>query len=193
MKALLDEPNEENLFKARKMRKALSDLSVDGEGLSSGGFFEEEEGEIEEGSPVLVKSVGAEGVVSSINKEKETAEVRLGRMKSVFPLSELARLKQKTVPDVPKSTARELRSETFSPELNLIGKNVLEALFELDAFLDKAASAGVGEVRIIHGYGTGKLREAVRKRLKENRSILEFRDGGYSEGQRGATIAKLII
>ena len=73
----------------------------------------------------------------------------------------------------------------------LLGMTGAEALHALEAYLDKAILAGVNEVRIVHGYGTGKLREVVRGCLKGHSAIKEYRDGIYGEGERGVTIAKL--
>ena len=86
---------------------------------------------------------------------------------------------------------RKLDNESFSPELNLIGKTAIEARTELQQYLDKALLKGVNELRIIHGYGTGKLRDTVRKYLKDCSFVESYRDGVYGEGERGVTIARL--
>ena len=84
-----------------------------------------------------------------------------------------------------------MRNDAFSPEINLIGQNTQEGIVNLEAYIDKALLAGVHEIRIIHGYGTGKLREAVRATLKSHPHIKDFRDGIYGEGERGVTIATI--
>ena len=88
-------------------------------------------------------------------------------------------------------TTHTLRNEAFSPELMLLGMRADEALHALEAYLDKAILAGVNEVRIVHGYGTGKLREVVRGCLKKHSAVKEYRDGIYGEGERGVTMVKL--
>jgi DNA mismatch repair protein MutS2 len=72
-------------------------------------------------------------------------------------------------------------------EINLIGKTVEEALPLLEKFLDEAARAGFSSVRVVHGRGTGKLRAAVRKALKEHPAVESFRDAEQNEGGSGAT------
>jgi DNA mismatch repair protein MutS2 len=74
----------------------------------------------------------------------------------------------------------------------LVGERVEPALDRLDTFLDRSLLAGVGEVRIIHGYGSGRLRQAVREHLRRHRAIASQRAGGEGEGGDGATVATLV-
>lgn len=190
LRDILDEPTEQNLFKARKLRKSLEKYIVL-EDNEFEGFGEEDEGEIQVGDVVLVKALKVEGEVVEINKN--TAVVRLGKMNSNFKLDGLQKLKgrKKEIKKAVTPTTHTLRNEAFSPELMLIGMRSDEALHALEVYLDKAILAGVNEVRIVHGYGTGKLREVVRNCLKKHSSVKEYRDGIYGEGERGVTMVKL--
>ena len=192
LRSILDEPTEANLFKARKLRKSLEKYIVS-EDNEFEGFGEEAEGEITEGDAVLVKPLKAEGIVKSVDFKKNSATVMLGTMKSNFKLDQLQKLKKAVkkheINKIP--VKRVLRNEAFSPELNLIGLTGVEALTELKTYIDRAVTAGVNEVRIIHGYGTGKLRETVRNYLKGCSLIESYRDGIYGEGERGVTVARL--
>jgi len=76
-------------------------------------------------------------------------------------------------------------------ELNLIGQRVEAALETLDNYLDRAVRAEARSVRIVHGHGSGRLREAVRQRLKAHRAVASLRAGGPEEGGDGATIVEL--
>lgn len=192
MRALLDDPTEADLFKARKLKKSLEKYIVN-EDNEFMGFGEEADGEISEGDAVLVKPLKAEGIVSKIDYRKNSAVVTLGKMNSTFKLDVLQKLKKakKTEAPVPVHTARKLDNEAFSPELNLIGMTSVEARAELQKYLDKAILKGVNELRIIHGYGTGKLRETVRNYLKYCSFVDSYRDGVYGEGERGVTIVRL--
>lgn len=192
LRDILDEPTEQNLFKARKLRKSLEKYIVL-EDNEFEGFGDEAEGEIKEGDVVLVKALKVEGEVKEVNYQKNSAVVRLGKMNSNFKLDGLVKLKsrKKEIKKEVKPTTHTLRNEAFSPELMLLGMTGAEALHALEAYLDKAILAGVNEVRIVHGYGTGKLREVVRGCLKGHSAIKEYRDGIYGEGERGVTIAKL--
>lgn len=192
MRALLDDPTEADLFKARKLKKSLEKYIVN-EDNEFMGFGEEADGEISEGDAVLVKPLKAEGIVSKIDYRKNSAVVTLGKMNSTFKLDVLQKLKKakKAEAPVPVHTARKLDNEAFSPELNLIGMTSAEARAELQKYLDKAILKGVNELRIIHGYGTGKLRETVRNYLKSCSFVDSYRDGVYGEGERGVTIVRL--
>lgn len=192
MRALLDDPTEADLFKARKLKKSLEKYIVN-EDNEFMGFGEEADGEISEGDAVLVKPLKAEGIVSKIEYRKNSAVVTLGKMNSTFKLDVLQKLKKakKAEAPVPVHTARKLDNEAFSPELNLIGMTSVEARAELQKYLDKAILKGVNELRIIHGYGTGKLRETVRNYLKSCSFVDSYRDGVYGEGERGVTIVRL--
>ncbi len=77
------------------------------------------------------------------------------------------------------------------PEINLIGIRVEPALEQLDAYLDRALLAARREVRVIHGHGTGRLREAVRQHLRGHAAVQDLRTGAPNEGGNGATIASL--
>lgn len=80
------------------------------------------------------------------------------------------------------------KSSSVSTELNLLGKTVDEALSELDKYLDDAFLAHLPSVRIVHGKGTGALRNAIHQQLKRMKNIKEFRLGGLGEGDTGVTI-----
>ena len=89
-----------------------------------------------------------------------------------------------------ENTTRTLRNVTTSPELDLRGMDALEASAALTSFLDNAMLANLGSVRIIHGKGTGVLRNMVHEELKRNKYVKKFRLGTYGEGDIGVTIAE---
>jgi DNA mismatch repair protein MutS2 len=76
-------------------------------------------------------------------------------------------------------------------ELDLRGQRAEDALEMLDRYIEKATMAGLPFVRIIHGKGTGKLRQEVRAALKDHPNVLSFEEGGDKEGGAGVTVAKL--
>ncbi|MBO5773410.1 MAG: endonuclease MutS2, partial [Clostridia bacterium] len=120
LRDILDEPTEQNLFKARKLRKSLEKYIIL-EDNEFEGFGEEDEGEIKVGDIVLVKALKVEGEVVEISKN--TAVVRLGKMNSNFKLDGLQKLKgrKKEIKKEVVPTTHTLRNEAFSPELMLIG------------------------------------------------------------------------
>ena len=83
------------------------------------------------------------------------------------------------------------KTRNVKPEINIIGLNVDEATFVVDKFLDDCALAKLETVRIVHGKGTGKLRDGVHKFLKSNPHVKSFRMGTYGEGEMGVTVVTL--
>ena len=84
-----------------------------------------------------------------------------------------------------------LTDAEIGAELNLIGSRVDDALDASDKFLDRALLEGKQAVRIIHGFGTGTLRKAVREHLRKHPAVKSWRPGGENEGGDGATVAIL--
>ena len=102
--------------------------------------------------------------------------------------------RQKNDPQrTPSGTSRPSSISVASPgmELDLRGQRAEDALDMLDRYLEKAYMAGLPFVRIIHGKGTGKLRQEVRAALKEHPQVTSFEEGGPKEGGEGVTVAKL--
>ena len=83
------------------------------------------------------------------------------------------------------------KSISATSEINLLGDTVDEAVAELEKFIDDAFIAHLHEVRIVHGKGTGALREGVHKYLRKNKHVRGFRLGAFGEGDAGVTIAEL--
>ncbi|RMG47549.1 MAG: hypothetical protein D6718_03460 [Acidobacteria bacterium] len=148
------------------------------------------------GERVLVASLRREGVVRSVSHGR--AQVELGR--SVFTVAAedlrpgsggaAPAAVRKAPPDRPGVHA-ELSRREVPRELILIGKRVDEALPELDRYIDDACLAGLEEVRVVHGIGTGRLRAAVRARLEDNEEVASWREAEPHEGGAGATIVRL--
>ena len=146
---------------------------------------------------VHVRSLGRTGTILRV--EGASVQVRLGRMPFTVDRTELRvgrdTAPQRATPPTPAPVRRatpEADLELDSPtELMLIGRTVDEGLDELDRFLDDASVAGLGEVRIVHGHGTGRLRRAVRQFLTEHVHVRRHRPGRPQEGGDGATVATL--
>jgi DNA mismatch repair protein MutS2 len=88
-------------------------------------------------------------------------------------------------------SAGEEENPEVAPEVNLIGQRVEPALEVLDAYIDQALLSSRKEVRVIHGHGTGRLRQAVREHLRAHRGVSELRSGAANEGGDGATVVTL--
>ncbi len=146
------------------------------------------------GERVTVSTLNAEGVVTALGESD--AEVQIGSLRVRARLSELVR-KSGYESKVESQKSNDLRPATFdsakSPglELNLRGKLVEDGLEELERYLERAYSAGLLFVRIVHGKGTGKMRDAVRSALKESPYVTSFEEPKDNEGGAGVTVAKL--
>ncbi len=152
-------------------------------------------GPIEVGDRVWVPTLQASGEVLSLNDRAGDAEVQIGNFRLKLPVKRLE-LRQKAVRD--EATAayqcRLAGGMVDSPgiEFDMRGERVEEGLPRLERYLDNAYMARLPWVRIIHGKGTGVLRDAVRTLLRQHPSVAEFRNGESGEGGDGVTVAKMV-
>ena len=142
---------------------------------------------------VFVTTLGQNGIiVSNVSKSNEV-QVQVGSMKLSVNLKYLEKI-NKTEKAKNKSTSSYSsvsKAKHVSSEINVIGLNVDEAVFIIDKFLDDCCIANLQTVRIIHGKGTGKLREGIHKFLKSDSRVKSFRIGTYGEGEMGITVVEL--
>lgn len=152
-------------------------------------------GEIVPGDTVHVRSLGHNAVVLQLLPRQDKVRVRAGSMELDLLRSDLARPRGSGGKAARHQTRARVRAEETSEsserELKLIGLRVEEALDLLEPFLDQASLGGVREVRVIHGMGTGRLRQAVREYLGRSPLVDHFRPGEAHEGRDGATVVTL--
>jgi DNA mismatch repair protein MutS2 len=149
---------------------------------------------IKQGDQVHVNSLGYNAVVLSLDSRQVKARVRAGRMELDVLLTDLSAPQGSTGRSVKKTTAAPWKMdivESEQRELKLIGMRVDEALAELEPFINHAHAAGLREVRIIHGVGSGRLRDAVREELERHPLVEGHRPGEPHEGRDGATVVTL--
>lgn len=140
------------------------------------------------GDIVKVLSANRQGEVLSINK-KGILTIDMSGLKLNAKPEEVSFISKKVKPKKVKSNLKSLRKSTNqSYELNIIGKRYEEAMLLVDKFLDDALVNNYSMVRIIHGMGTGVLRNGVRKMLDKHKYVVSYRDGGPNEGGLGATL-----
>jgi len=146
------------------------------------------------GDGVYIISLDKSGIVASEADSGGYVMVKTGIMKTRVKLDDLAE------DDEPRPDAiikyRDARSNLgksalISPEIDLRGMLVDEALERVDKYLDDAYLSGLAEVTVIHGKGTGALREGVRRFLKGSPHVKKFRSGGFGEGDAGVTVVEL--
>ena len=149
------------------------------------------------GDKVFVGVMQSAGEVLSVNQKKKEAEVLVGSMRLNVKAKELFRMnvgqkKKERRPAERVQVNRKIEPvQTVKTEINLLGMTVSEAVQEVDAFIDQAVLGGLEEVKIIHGMGTGKLKEGIRNHLRGMKNVASFRSGVYGEGEAGVTIVKL--
>ncbi len=150
------------------------------------------------GDSVRVLSLNLTGTVSTLPNAKGELFVQMGILRSSVNINDIELLDEPAVTgpglNKPKGQASSIKmskSLQVSPEVNLIGMTVDEALSVLDKYLDDAILAHLSQVRIVHGRGTGALKNAVHKRLKGMHQIKSYRLGIHGEGDTGVTIAEL--
>ncbi|MDD2853670.1 MAG: Smr/MutS family protein, partial [Desulfuromonadaceae bacterium] len=149
---------------------------------------------VKAGDLVHVRSLGCNGTVLSYDERNGKTRIRVGRMELDVPLAELVRplaTGDKAGKKQPVLKWKTAIVESEQRELKLIGLRVDEALAELEPFINHAAAAGLQEVRVIHGIGTGRLRDAVREELERNPLVEDLRPGEPHEGRDGATVVTL--
>ena len=146
------------------------------------------------GDTVMVLSLNLKGTVSTPPNAKGDLYVQMGVLRSLVNIKDLEHVQSEEEPKEKKSTQagkiQMSKTLSISPELNLIGKRVDEALPILDKYLDDAYLAHLPKVTIIHGRGTGALRDAVQAHLKRTKYVKSFRIGGFGEGDHGVTIVE---
>ncbi len=150
------------------------------------------------GDPVFLPSLGMEGVITELGTSH--AEVQIGRLRVRARLEELRGNRPPAeTPAARPVAAREDTGARRQPalvqtppfEIDLRGRMVDEALEELDRQLDASYYAGMPFLRVIHGKGTGRLRQAIRTALKSNPYVAGFETGSDAEGGEGVTVVKL--
>lgn len=147
------------------------------------------------GDAVKVLSMNVRGTVSTRPDSKGFLFVQMGIMRSKVHLSDLQLIDEPviTTPGMQRTGAGKIKmAKTFSvsPEINLLGKTVDEAVSELDKYLDDAYLAHLKSVRVVHGKGTGALRKGIHNYLKRLKFVSEFHLAEFGEGDAGVTIVK---
>ena len=147
------------------------------------------------GDLVEVISMGCKGTISSLPDAKGMALVQMGILSSRLPISDLIILKEpgfttdvKTYKNTRTSVSK---SQFISPEINVMGMTVDEAIPEIDKYLDDACLSHLSRVTIIHGKGTGALRKGIHEYLRRQKHVKSFRGGEFGEGDFGVTIVEL--
>jgi DNA mismatch repair protein MutS2 len=147
--------------------------------------------EIKPNTKVFINSLSQEGIIISNVSKSDEVRVQIGNIKMNVKISDLERSKEKPTQQSVVSTSISSKSKSVSSEINVIGLTVEEAIFVIDKYLDDCILAKLETARIIHGKGTGALKNGIWKFLKTRKGIKSFRIGTFGEGEMGATIVIL--
>ena len=150
------------------------------------------------GDGVKVLTMNLKGTVSSLPNAKGDLYVQMGILRSLVNIKDLELLDEPSVSGPGLDSMKQnntgsgkikmSKSFAISPEINLIGMTVDEAIPVLDKYLDDAYLAHLPSVRVVHGRGTGALKAGVHRHLKKLKYVREFRLGDFGEGDTGVTI-----
>ena len=143
---------------------------------------------------VFVTTFNQKGIVVSHVSKSNEVQVQIGNMKTNVNIKYLRKInKTESKKNISSSYSYSNISKTknVKSEINVIGYNVDEAIFVIDKFLDDCSLAKLQNARIVHGKGTGKLRNGIHQFLKTNPHVKSFRIGNFGEGEMGVTIVEL--
>ena len=149
------------------------------------------------GESVKVLSMNLTGTVSSLPDSRGNLTVQMGILRSQVNISDLEIIEEpasysvKSMKRTSKGKLKMSKSLSVSPEINLLGKTVDEAVSELDKYLDDAILSHLSTVRVVHGKGTGALRKGIHEFLRRQKHAKSYRLGEFGEGDAGVTIVEL--
>lgn len=152
--------------------------------------------DISVGLNVLVKPFNMQGTILTLPNKNNEVMVQFGNTKTNVKISNLELLKasnnkaNKTRSSSKYTSSLDMKSKSVSPEINVIGQNVEDALFIVDKYLDDCYLANLPTARIVHGKGTGKLRNGIHDFLRKHPHVKSFRLGTFGEGEMGVTIVE---
>jgi DNA mismatch repair protein MutS2 len=151
------------------------------------------EGGLKVGERVRIESLRSNGILTNVVKPLNRGEVITDKAKVTAPLSEIVQVRKEEAREtVQKSQAFvEGVAEEPSSQLNVIGLSVEDALSKVDKFIDQALLHGLEKVQIVHGVGSGRLRNAIGQYLQGHRAVKSFSPGETLKGGRGITIVEL--
>lgn len=149
------------------------------------------------GESVKVLSMNLTGTVSSLPDSRGNVTVQMGILRSQVNISDLEIIEEPS-PYTQKKFSRTSRGKiamgkslSVSPEINLLGKTVDEAVAELDKYLDDALLSHLNTVRVVHGKGTGALRKGIHEYLRRQKHVKSYHLAEFGEGDAGVTIVEL--
>jgi len=141
----------------------------------------------------MILNLNKKGTVLDTPDKEGQVQIQAGIIKVKIHISQLRLLdeQQEVVSSIETSRATGIKTSNIRPEIDVRGENIEEATGKLDKYIDEAVIAGLHEVSIIHGKGTGALRKGIHDFLKPHAHVASFRLGKYGEGETGVTVVTL--
>ena len=147
--------------------------------------------ELEVGRKVYVKSLDSYAIISQVKQSKKEIEVLVGNIKTLVKIDDVFNSEIVKEPNKKVNIYKNTNRVDVALSINVIGKTSLEAVDEVQDFIDRSVVNGLSEVKIIHGVGESVLLKSIRDYLKTDKNVLEYRKGKYGEGENGVTIVTL--
>ncbi len=193
-----DELSDKSLFAARAAAKSLREIKLDDEDDGDEVVFTGEKvdySKLRQGDVVFSKKLGVQVRISEL-RGPSRIEVRCGGISTTVKADDLYYCKTETNksrrrPVSAKGAKTEINSRSIENEINVIGQTVDEAVANVGAFIDSAVLAGLNCIWVIHGMGTGRLREGLHRYFSKHPNIDSFRLGKFGEGESGVTVVTL--
>ena len=148
------------------------------------------------GTQLKLNNFSEIATITSLSGKSNQLQVQVGNAKMNIKLTDIEDILSKKennnfVISNKKIFSSSFKAKNVSPEINVIGQNIEEACFLIDKYLDDCSIAKLDFVRIVHGKGTGKLREGIHSFLRKNPHVKSFRLGTFGEGEMGVTVVEL--
>ena len=191
--------SDKDLFAARNAAKKIDSVEIAGDEDGEEIIFTGDKvdfAKLKVGDVVYSKKLGVQVKIADI-RNKSRIKVKCGGITTevnsddlYYSVAEVNQKKQR-VYGGKSNTKTQLNTRNFNNEINLIGQTVDDAVMAVDEFIDAAVLAGLTQIWVIHGMGTGRLRAGLHEHFRHHPNVAEFRLGAYGEGESGVTVVKL--
>ena len=147
--------------------------------------------DLSKGTKVIINTLNQKGIVVGQVKNNKV-QVQVGNTKLNIDITNLSldNSKNEEKKTQKSSSTSHLKQKMISNEVNVIGLNVDEAICIIDKYLDDCFLTSLNTIRIVHGKGTGKLRQGIHTFLKKHPHVKSFRLGTFGEGEMGVTVVE---
>ncbi|MCH5151209.1 MAG: endonuclease MutS2 [Clostridiales bacterium] len=191
--------SDKDLFAARNAAKKLDNIEIANEEEGEEIIFTGDKvdfAKLKVGDVVYSKKLGVQVKIADV-RSKSRITVKCGGITTevnsddlYYSVAEVNQKKQR-VYGGKANTKTQLNTRSFNSEINLIGQTVDDAIVAVDEFIDASILAGLSQIWVIHGMGTGRLRKGLHEHFRHHPNVAEFRLGVYGEGESGVTVVKL--